>query len=35
MVMRSTGVECTLVNGEITWSKGELTGATAGTVLRS
>ena len=35
MVMRSRGVECTLVNGEITWSRGELTGATAGKVLRS
>jgi N-acyl-D-amino-acid deacylase len=35
MVMRSNGVECTLVNGEITWWKGELTGAAAGAVLRS
>src|SRR5918999_1699060 len=35
MVMRSKGVECTMVNGELTWWKGELTGASAGTVLRS
>src|SRR5688572_18382171 len=35
MVMRSNGVECTLVNGEVTWWKGELTGAAAGSVLRS
>ena len=35
MVMRSKGVECTLVNGEITWSEGALTGAAAGAVLRS
>jgi N-acyl-D-aspartate/D-glutamate deacylase len=35
MVMRSTGIEYTVVNGEITWSKGELTGAAAGRVLRS
>jgi len=35
MVMQSRGVQCTLVNGEITWSEGALTGATAGQVLRS
>jgi N-acyl-D-aspartate/D-glutamate deacylase len=35
MVMRSKGIECTVVNGEITWSKGDLTGAAAGRVLRS
>jgi N-acyl-D-aspartate/D-glutamate deacylase len=35
MVMRSKGVECTVVNGEITWWQGELTGAAAGQVLRS
>src|SRR3989440_8790876 len=35
MVMRSKGVEHTLVNGEVTWSKGALTGAAAGKVLRS
>jgi N-acyl-D-amino-acid deacylase len=35
MVMRSQGVEMTLVNGEITWEKGALTGARAGKVLRS
>jgi N-acyl-D-amino-acid deacylase len=35
MVMRSQGVEMTLVNGEITWEKGALTGARAGRVLRS
>jgi N-acyl-D-aspartate/D-glutamate deacylase len=35
MVMRSRGVELTLVNGEVTWQKGALTGAKAGRVLRS
>jgi N-acyl-D-aspartate/D-glutamate deacylase len=35
MVMRSKGVECTVVNGEITWWQGALTGAAAGAVLRS
>jgi N-acyl-D-aspartate/D-glutamate deacylase len=35
MVMRSKGVECTIVNGEVTWWKGELSGAAAGRVLRS
>ena len=35
MVMRSRGVEMTLVNGEVTWEKGALTGASAGRVLRS
>jgi len=35
MVMRSRGIEYTLVNGEVTWEKGALTGASAGTVLRS
>ncbi|HZM33968.1 MAG TPA: amidohydrolase family protein [Burkholderiales bacterium] len=35
MVMRSRGVEVTLVNGEVTWEKGDLTGASAGKVLRS
>jgi N-acyl-D-amino-acid deacylase len=35
MVMRSKGVEMTLVNGEPTWEKGKLTGARAGKVLRS
>jgi N-acyl-D-amino-acid deacylase len=35
MVMRSRGIEMTLVNGEITWEKGALTGAAAGRVLRS
>jgi N-acyl-D-aspartate/D-glutamate deacylase len=35
MVMRSQGVEYTLVNGAVTWMKGELTGAAAGQVLRS
>jgi N-acyl-D-aspartate/D-glutamate deacylase len=35
MVMRSRGIEMTLVNGEITWEKGALTGACAGKVLRS
>jgi len=35
MVMRSRGVEMTLVNGEPTWEKGALTGAAAGRVLRS
>ena len=35
MVMRSRGIEYTLVNGAITWQRGALTGATAGAVLRS
>jgi N-acyl-D-aspartate/D-glutamate deacylase len=35
MVMRSKGIEMTLVNGEVTWEKGALTGARAGKVLRS
>jgi len=35
MVMRSRGGEMTLVNGEVTWEKGALTGASAGRVLRS
>jgi N-acyl-D-aspartate/D-glutamate deacylase len=35
MVMRSEGVEYTLVNGAITWENGSLTGASAGQVLRS
>jgi N-acyl-D-amino-acid deacylase len=35
MVMRSKGIEYTLVNGEVTWEKGALTSACAGKVLRS
>jgi N-acyl-D-aspartate/D-glutamate deacylase len=35
MVMRSRGIEYTLVNGEVTWEKGRLSGAAAGRVLRS
>jgi N-acyl-D-aspartate/D-glutamate deacylase len=35
MVMRSRGIEYTLVNGEVTWENGRLLGATAGRVLRS
>ena len=35
MVMPSRGIEYTVVNGEITYAKGELTGAAAGHVLRS
>jgi N-acyl-D-aspartate/D-glutamate deacylase len=35
MVMRSQGIEHTIVNGAITWQRGALTGAAAGTVLRS
>ena len=35
MVMRSAGIELTLVNGVPTWQGGELTGAAAGTVLRA
>jgi N-acyl-D-aspartate/D-glutamate deacylase len=35
MVIRSQGIEYTLVNGVVTWMKGELTGAAAGHVLRS
>jgi N-acyl-D-aspartate/D-glutamate deacylase len=34
-VMPSRGVECTLVNGEVVWRDGALTGAQAGRVLRS
>jgi N-acyl-D-aspartate/D-glutamate deacylase len=35
MVMRSKGIEYTVVNGAITWEKGALTGVAAGQVLRS
>src|SRR5438477_8230078 len=35
MVMRSQGIEYTIVNGAITWERGALTGAAAGEVLRS
>ena len=35
MVVRSRGIEYTVVNGVVTWQKGALTGAAAGTVLRS
>ncbi|HVC31024.1 MAG TPA: amidohydrolase family protein, partial [Steroidobacteraceae bacterium] len=35
MVVRSTGIEMTLVNGVPTWEKGALTGAASGRVLRS
>ncbi|MFN2646821.1 MAG: amidohydrolase family protein [Burkholderiales bacterium] len=35
MVMRSRGIEYTIVNGEITWQRGALTEAAAGQVLRS
>jgi N-acyl-D-amino-acid deacylase len=35
MVMPSRGIEYTIVNGAPTYAKGELTGATAGRVLRS
>ncbi|KPK08719.1 MAG: amidohydrolase [Betaproteobacteria bacterium SG8_39] len=35
MVMRSQGIEYTVVNGAVTWEKGALTGAAAGTVLRA
>jgi N-acyl-D-aspartate/D-glutamate deacylase len=35
MVMRSKGIEYTVVNGEVTWEDGALTGANAGQVLRS
>ena len=35
MVMRSRGIAYTVVNGEVTWEKGALTGARAGVVLRS
>jgi N-acyl-D-amino-acid deacylase len=35
MVMRSQGIEYTIVNGVVTWERGALTGAAAGTVLRS
>jgi len=35
MVKRSRGVEMTIVNGEVIWEKGALTGAAPGSVLRS
>lgn len=35
MVMRSQGIEYTVVNGQVTWERGALTGAGAGVVLRS
>ncbi len=35
MVMRSQGIEYTVVNGAVTWERGALTGAAAGRVLRS
>jgi N-acyl-D-aspartate/D-glutamate deacylase len=35
MVMRSKGIEITLVNGVVTWEDGKLTGAQAGRVLRN
>jgi N-acyl-D-amino-acid deacylase len=35
MVMRSRGIEYTIVNGTVTWERGALTGAAAGEVLRS
>src|SRR5712671_4213112 len=35
MVMRSRGIEYTIVNGAVTWEKGALTGASSGKVLRS
>jgi N-acyl-D-aspartate/D-glutamate deacylase len=35
IVVRSRGIEMTLVNGEVTWEKSGLTGASAGRVLRS
>ena len=35
MVMRSRGIEYTIVNGVVTWEKSSLTGAAAGRVLRS
>jgi len=35
MVMRSQGIEYTVVNGSVTWENGKLTGATSGKVLRS
>lgn len=35
MVMPSNGVECTLVNGEVTFENGELTDASAGEILQS
>jgi N-acyl-D-aspartate/D-glutamate deacylase len=35
MVMPARGIECTIVNGAITYADGQLTGAAAGVVLRS
>jgi N-acyl-D-aspartate/D-glutamate deacylase len=34
MVMRSRGIEYTIVNGKVNWEKGALTGAASGAVLR-
>jgi N-acyl-D-aspartate/D-glutamate deacylase len=34
-IQRATGIDCTLVNGEIFMEKGEHTGALAGRLLRS
>jgi N-acyl-D-aspartate/D-glutamate deacylase len=34
MVMRSRGIEYTIINGVVTWERGALTGAAAGQVLR-
>jgi len=35
MVMPARGIECTIVNGAVTYADGQLTGATTGEVLRS
>ena len=35
MVMPSRGIECTIVNGVVTYAQGALTGAAAGRVLHS
>ncbi|HUK08903.1 MAG TPA: amidohydrolase family protein [Stellaceae bacterium] len=35
MVMPARGIECTIVNGAVTYADGQLTGAAAGDVLRS
>jgi hypothetical protein len=35
MVMPSRSVDYTLVNGEVTWERGAMTGVIAGQVLRS
>ena len=35
LMVRSIGIDYTVVNGEVTWQDGALTGARAGQILRS